>query len=108
MVCHGEGDGDGTFGSDLAGGDGVGAVAEDEALRWALVVFEFSSRGSNGERRLTTAMLMKPSTKMMMPEPMTERHMLTPRAVLLVAGLLRSPRISMPIAIMASPNATKP
>jgi len=33
VVCHGESDGDGAFGADLAGGDGVGAVAEDEALR---------------------------------------------------------------------------
>jgi len=53
-------------------------------------------------------MLMKPSTKTMIPEPMTERQMLTPRAVLLVAGLLRSPRMSMPIAIIARPSATKP
>jgi len=59
-------------------------------------------------RGLTTAMLMKPSTKTMIPEPMTERQMLVPRAVLLVAGLLRSPRISMPIAIIAKPRATKP
>ena len=44
----------------------------------------------------------------MMPEPMTERQMLVPSAVLLVAGLLRSPRMSMPMAIMARPSATKP
>ena len=33
MVGHGEGEGDGAFGADLAGGDGVGAIGEDEALR---------------------------------------------------------------------------
>lgn len=32
MVCCGDGDGDGTFGSDLAGGDVVSAITEDKAL----------------------------------------------------------------------------
>jgi len=105
VVGHGEGEGDGAFGADLAGGDGVGAIGEDEALMGSQ---SWLGSGHCSGRGLTTPILMKPSTKTMIPEPMTERQMLVPRAVLLVAGLLRSPKISMPMAIIAKPSATKP
>lgn len=58
--------------------------------------------------RLTTMIFTKPRAKTTIPDAITERQMLVPRASLLAEGLLRFLRMFAPIPSIARPSVTKP